>query len=302
VSWALVLGGGGPSGLAWETGVLKGLLAHGADLTTPDLLVGADGAILAAHVATGESASPRSATSAALAFGHRLVIVVAVARAGELGSLDDELADEIAQLRAGGSHVELLLPDAASAAVLFADLADPARAAAAGYAQGTAQAATVRAWLASSAHRIPVVDAEDLAARFEALTLRKAEWTHLAHLAVGMWHVDRYGPEDALTRLRAGIRRLNESLGGQNTATAGYHETITAAYVRLLSAFLEACPPGLAWSDRVARLFASPLVEKDVLFRAYSRERLFSMEARASWVEPDLAPLTLNAVLAQGVS
>ncbi len=301
-----MLGGGGPSGLAWETGVLKGLLDHGADLTAPDLLVGTSaGVIGAAHVATGQSARSGSTTSAELAFGHRLVIVVAVVRAGELGSLDDE----IAQLRAGGSHVELLLPDAVSAEALFPDLADPARraasasaAAAAGYAQGTAQAASVRAWFESSTHRIPVVDAEDLAARFEALTIRKAEWTHLAHLAVGMWHVDRYGADDALTRLRDGIRRLNESLGGQNTATGGYHETITAAYVRLLSAFLETCPSGLSWSDRVARLFASPLVERDVLFRAYSRERLLSIDARARWVEPDLAPLTLNAVLAQGVS
>jgi len=300
VSWALVLSGGGPSGLAWETGLLKGLLDHGADLTAPDLFVGTSpGAILAAHVATGQSASPGSTTSAELAFGHRLVIVVAVVRAGELGSLDDE----IAQLRAGGSHVELLLPDAVSAEALFPELADSARrAAAAGYAQGAAQAATVRAWFESSKHRIPVVDAEDLAARFATLTLRKAEWTHLAHLAVGMWHVDRYGADDALTRLRGGIKRLNESLGGQNTATAGYHETITAAYVLLLAAFLDACPPGLPWSDRVARLFASPLVETDVLFRAYSRDRLLSVEARASWVEPDLAPLTLDAVFAQGVS
>jgi hypothetical protein len=34
-----------------------------------------------------------------------------------------------------------------------------------------------------------------------------------------------------------------------------------------------------------------------MLFTFYSRERLMSVEARARWVEPDLAPLRIEAVL-----
>lgn len=49
-----------------------------------------------------------------------------------------------------------------------------------------------------------------LAAAFCSRTLPKAEWTHHAHLRVGLWHVLRYSPEEALDRLRAGIRTLNE--------------------------------------------------------------------------------------------
>jgi len=41
-------------------------------------------------------------------------------------------------------------------------------------------------------------DIEGLVGRFLACTLPKAEWTHQAHLAVGAWHVDRYGPDEAL--------------------------------------------------------------------------------------------------------
>ena len=33
-----------------------------------------------------------------------------------------------------------------------------------------------------------------------------------------------------------------------------------------------------------------------MLFTFYSRERLFSTDARARWVDPDLAPLRLDAV------
>lgn len=137
-------------------------------------------------------------------------------------------------------------------------------------------------------------DLEALAERFTALTLAKEEWTHVAHLTVGAWHVDRYGATDALSMLRDGIKRLNVSIGGANTPTAGYHETITAAYVTLIAAFLDACPPGLPLAARVDRLLASRLAGRDMLFSFYSRERLMSTDARARWVEPDLAPLRLD--------
>ena len=51
---ALVLGGGGVAGIAWETGVLLGLSRAGVDLTDADLLVGTSaGSVVAAQVATG---------------------------------------------------------------------------------------------------------------------------------------------------------------------------------------------------------------------------------------------------------
>ncbi len=138
---------------------------------------------------------------------------------------------------------------------------------------------------------------DDFAARFESCTLREEEWTHQAHFIVGLWHVDRFGADDALTKLRARIRRLNESFGGTNTVTSGYHETITAAYVTLLAQFLDRRAVGDGLDELTARLLASPLARKDVLLTFYSKERLMSGEARAGWAEPDLAPLDLAAVL-----
>jgi hypothetical protein len=70
---------------------------------------------------------------------------------------------------------------------------------------------------------------------FKRCVVPAKEWTHAAHLVVGLWHVHRHGAADALVRLRTGIRRLNESHGGVNSTTNGYHETITAAYVQLLA-------------------------------------------------------------------
>jgi len=131
----------------------------------------------------------------------------------------------------------------------------------------------------------------ELAARFEAASIPRAEWTHEAHLVVGAWHVHRFGADGALARLRAGIRRLNEANGVANTATDGYHETITAAYVRLLARALVDLGADAPLAERVAALLASPLGGKAALARHYSREVLMSPRARAEWVPPDREPL-----------
>jgi adenylate kinase family enzyme len=136
---------------------------------------------------------------------------------------------------------------------------------------------------------------DDLAARFQACAIPESAWTHAAHLVVGLWHVHRYGAEEALTRLRAGIRRLNESHGGVNNEMRGYHETITVCYVRLLAQFLDA-GRGMPLADLVTRLLDSPLAAKRMLSSFYSTDRLMSTTARAHWVEPDLALLAISTV------
>lgn len=51
---ALVLGGGGVTGVGWETGVLFGLAEAGIDLTTADLVVGTSaGAFVAVEISSG---------------------------------------------------------------------------------------------------------------------------------------------------------------------------------------------------------------------------------------------------------
>ena len=131
---------------------------------------------------------------------------------------------------------------------------------------------------------------DDFVRRFNACAIPRPEWTHAAHLAVGLWHASRYGRADALQRLRAGITRLNESNGVINSATGGYHETVTRAYVNLLADFAARHPDKTA-AERVAALLADPLSDKKALLRFYSRSVLESFAARLDWVEPDLAPL-----------
>lgn len=51
---ALVLGGGGVAGIAWETGLLKGLRDAGVDLSKPDVFIGTSaGSVVGTQLATG---------------------------------------------------------------------------------------------------------------------------------------------------------------------------------------------------------------------------------------------------------
>jgi len=68
VSRALVLGGGGPVGIAWETGLLAGLEERGVDLARADLIVGTSaGAMVGAQLALGRSPQSMLASQRALA-------------------------------------------------------------------------------------------------------------------------------------------------------------------------------------------------------------------------------------------
>jgi hypothetical protein len=124
---------------------------------------------------------------------------------------------------------------------------------------------------------------------FEAARLPKVRWTHHAHLLAGLWYVWRHGPEQALPIMRTRIRAHNESVGTANTDSGGYHETLTKLYLDGI-AVERARLPGAGFEECLRALVASPLADSGWPLRFYTRERLFSVEARRHWIEPDLAP------------
>ncbi len=130
----------------------------------------------------------------------------------------------------------------------------------------------------------------ELASGFEAGTLPKPRWTHRAHLAVGLMYCDRMPAPVALALLCERIRRYNVASGGENTSTAGYHETITRFYVYVVRRFIAEDQEEGTLAERANRLYQR-YGSRDLPKRYYSEARLFSEEARASWVDPDLRPL-----------
>ena len=122
-------------------------------------------------------------------------------------------------------------------------------------------------------------------------TLPKPQWTHAGHFAAALWLM-RHRPELDLARAMPSIiRGYNEATGVANTDTGGYHETVTQASLRAARAVLERHPPSRPLHEIVDLLMASPLGDRDWLLAHWSRERLFSADARRAWTEPDLRPL-----------
>lgn len=123
-----------------------------------------------------------------------------------------------------------------------------------------------------------------------ARTLPRPDWTHEAHLAACAW-ILLERPEIVPERdLPALIRAYNESVGGVNDDTQGYHETITQCFIRGVRLAL-ARSEGQALCARVNALLEAEEGRRDWPLLFYSPERLFSLEARRAWVEPDLARL-----------
>src|SRR3954453_17420319 len=117
----------------------------------------------------------------------------------------------------------------------------------------------------------------DVGRRFLARALPKPEWTHEAHLSTCGWLIlERPDilPERDLPDL---IRRYNESVGGVNDATQGYHETITQIFIATIRAFLACTPAERPLVDKVNGLLRAPEGRRDWPLRFYSAERLFSV-------------------------
>ena len=122
------------------------------------------------------------------------------------------------------------------------------------------------------------------------LSLPKPRWTHRAHFAAALWLLARR-PDLDLSRVMPGlIRTYNEATGVANTDTDGYHETITQASLRAAAAFLRprAHEPLFVVLNT---LMESPLGRPDWPLAYWTKARLFSVEARRRWVEPDIEPL-----------
>jgi hypothetical protein len=113
---------------------------------------------------------------------------------------------------------------------------------------------------------------------------------HVSHLQVAwVYLVESSSVQQAASKMRRTLRRFAAAAGEAEK----YHETITLFWVHVLSRAYAA--------DRGSRLEdvvnTNPqLLEKNFPLAYYSNERLFSHEARISWMEPDLRPLSIDGI------
>ncbi len=118
---------------------------------------------------------------------------------------------------------------------------------------------------------------------------------HASHLHVAWVYLSETTSVDqASARMRDTLRRFAASVGKPEK----YHETITLFWVRLLALAHEESGETL---EKVVA--ANPqLLEKNFPLAYYSRERLLSDKARTMWLEPDLKPISINAIASRSSS
>ena len=126
---------------------------------------------------------------------------------------------------------------------------------------------------------------EQFARAFERGEVTPAEFDHRSHVRLAWVYLREARDVDAATdRMREAIRRFAAAAN----ASTKYHETITVLWMRLLDDARARVPV----ASELVELFrhCPELADKDLPLKYYSRERLFSDEARAGWIPPETTP------------
>jgi hypothetical protein len=118
--------------------------------------------------------------------------------------------------------------------------------------------------------------------------IESRDFRHADHVRVGFEILDHHGFPDALAAYSAALK----GIAGRAGRPDAYHETITVAFLSLIGERRAAS----RHADAEAFVHGNPeLMDKSILERWYTRERLFSDIARRTFVMPDGARLRPRA-------
>ncbi|MGB7202833.1 MAG: hypothetical protein WBD16_11325 [Pyrinomonadaceae bacterium] len=120
---------------------------------------------------------------------------------------------------------------------------------------------------------------------FEGATISRDKWKHAEHLTVALYYLSLHDIETATAKMRDGIHKLLGAFGVDLANEMPYHETLTVFWMRTVAEF-NASRNGASLLDKANELVAN--YDKDYPLRFYSREYLFSDEARTKFVKGDL--------------
>ncbi len=126
----------------------------------------------------------------------------------------------------------------------------------------------------------------ELVRSFEDATIPHDDWKHAEHLVVALYYLTRDDLETAHAKMRDGILNLLEQgFKVDLTKEMPYHETITLFWMRVVDEF-NVAKNGASLLDKANEVAYK--WDKDYPLKFYSRELLFSDEARARYIQPDL--------------
>ena len=130
---------------------------------------------------------------------------------------------------------------------------------------------------------------DEFLAAFENCTLPAELWTHRAHVRVAYLLASRHDLCGATDQIRLGLKAYGKVRKTPQAIDSGYHETITAAFMRLVFAANLQTGPYKSSQDFCE---AHPeLLGSRALRKYYSRNHVMTWEAKANFIEPNLCPL-----------
>ncbi len=120
---------------------------------------------------------------------------------------------------------------------------------------------------------------------FEDATISRDAWKHAEHLTVALHYLTLYDIVEATVKMRSGIFNLLKAFGVNLKKEMPYHETLTIFWMRTVADFAASSNES-SFLDKANDLVAK--YDKDYPLNFYSRDCLFSDEARATFVGGDL--------------
>lgn len=134
-------------------------------------------------------------------------------------------------------------------------------------------------------HQLSASDLE-FRKQFESCSVPVSDFDHRAHLRLAYIYLAEDETEAAYQLMRSALHAYLEHLG---IDMAKYHDTITRAWILAVRHFMEVTPQSISTESFIDK--NPKMLDSKIMMTHYSAEVLFSDEARAKFVEPDLDPI-----------
>jgi hypothetical protein len=118
---------------------------------------------------------------------------------------------------------------------------------------------------------------------FEEGRIAPSEFDHRAHVRLAYVYLTERSVDEAAAMMRDALLAFLQRHGIESSK---YHETLTRSWILAVRHFMERTPDAASADAFLAN--NPPLLDSKIMLTHYSARLLFSAEARARFVEPDL--------------
>jgi len=121
---------------------------------------------------------------------------------------------------------------------------------------------------------------------FETCITPTSDFNHQAHIRLAYIYLSEHDTTTSYEKMKSSLQNF---LAHHKIDPSKYHETVTQAWIFAVKHFMEQSPVAESASGFIA--INPRLLDGDIMLTHYTKEKLFSDEARLGYIEPDLDPI-----------